>query len=215
MSDHVPDLPLRMVRVTPDPVPDHPLPVGYSFRGYRPGDAAVWTEIQRESEPHLVIDDTTFRYEFGDDENLLADRCLFVVTDHGDAVGTITAWQRPYVRYDPGVMDPHDLRALAAARRAAQVEPWGLPSWLAVRPAHQGHGLGRPLLAAALRRLTREHAGCWTLVPSDRPAAIRLNIEFGFRPDLALPQTREAWQVALAADPGLARLVADGDAEGP
>lgn len=205
-----PDLPLRLVRPTLDDIPQHELPAGYSIRGYERGDTAVWTDIQRASEEHLRIDDTTFAREFGDDEDRLRDRCLFVVTDDGEAVGTVTAWEGPYVAYDSAVIPPTDLRALLVARRAARAEePWGLPCWYAIRPAHQGHGLARPMLTAVLQRVARHHTRCWALTSTGRPKSIRLQVEFGFRPDLAVPQSRAAWEVAVEIDPGLAGLVSE------
>ena len=108
--------------------------------------------------------------------------------------------QRPFSAEPP---EPNDLTALLAARQAAKATMWGLPCWLAVRPAHQGQGLARPLLAAVLGRVAQDHSRCYVLTSSRRTAAIRLYLGFGFRPDLEGPEGRAAWRHALAVDPTL------------
>jgi len=128
------------------------------------------------------------------------------VTDDGEPAGTITAWERPYVGGDP---DPTDLAALLAARSEARADPWGLPCWLAVRPAHQGRRLARPLVAASLHRLARTYTRAYVLTSTSRTTAIRVYLHAGFEPDLDRRAAREAWAIAVDADPTLLRTGGD------
>jgi hypothetical protein len=82
---------IAMVRAALDGVPEHPMAAGYTIRRYEPGDERTWTDIWRRSDTHGLIDEQTFAREFGADPTLLADRQLFLLDSHGNAVGTATA----------------------------------------------------------------------------------------------------------------------------
>lgn len=202
----VPDHPLRMVRLHLDDVPRHEVPLDFRIRGYRPGDDATWTDIQLEAEPFLEIDAGVFGREFGDDVGRLANRCLFLTTADGFAVGTVTAWQRPLMDSAPEALKPRDVRSFRAAVAQARAEPWGLCGWIAIRPEYQGRGLARPLISASLRRLAAEHARCFAVTSTARTVAIRLFVEFGFRPDLRQPAARDAWDRLAMRSPDLASV---------
>lgn len=206
------DVPLRLVRHHLRDLPRVEVPPGYALRDFVPGDSTTWTTIQHEAEPTLPIDEATFVREFGSDIGRHAERCLFVVTEDGEPAGTITAWERPFVGGDP---DPTDLAAVLAARHAARADPWGLPCWLAVRPTHQGRGLARPLVAAALERLAREHTRAYVLTSTSRTSAIRVYLDVGFEPDLDSRAAREAWARVVDTDPTLPPAGRDENASTP
>lgn len=158
------------------PIPEFALPAGYNVRRYAAGaDRAAWVRIVGAAERyHAVIDERLHRSQFGDDEALIAQRQLFLVSPDGRDIGTATAW-------------------FGGDRRGPE---WGRFHWLAIVPECQGRGLAKPLIAITLKRL-RElgHANIWLTTEMVRENAIRIYLQFGFRPDLAHPQAPEAWRV--------------------
>lgn len=151
----------RVIMERPDleNLPDFPLPPGFSLRPHRPGDRETWLMVERDSETHSAITGEVYDREFGSDAAELSRRQLFLC--QGDeAVGTISAWHNP--AYKDGT--------------------YGRIHWVAIRPAWQGRGLAKPMLAAALRRLKElGHAKAYLVTQSFRPVAIKLYESFGFR----------------------------------
>lgn len=167
---------VEMIRPDLKGIPRADLPPGYAIRPMRPDEGPIWTDIQREAEPYLQITDHLFDEQFGHDPAGIAERCLLIISEAGEAVGTVSAW---YTRDDGGRND-------------------GRIHWLAVRPAYQGRGLGKAALAWALKRLAKWHARGHLVTQTRRLRAIRLYLDFGFVPDLGLPGAREAWQTVRA-----------------
>jgi ribosomal protein S18 acetylase RimI-like enzyme len=85
-------------------------------------------------------------------------------------------------------------------------EDHGRIHWLAVRPAYRRRGLARAALSHAMNRLAEWHDRCWLDTQAHRLPAIRLYLDFGFRPDLEPEGALEAWRRIRAAldHPGLA-----------
>lgn len=139
-------------------LPRFPLPTGFSLRPYRPGDRETWLAVWRDGETRSSIASEVHLREFGSDEAELARRQLFLC--QGDeAVGTISAWLNP--DYKDG--------------------SYGRIHWVAIRPAWQGKGLAKPMLAAALHRLKElGHAKAYLVTQSYRPVAIKLYESVGF-----------------------------------
>lgn len=158
------------------PIWEFPLPVGYTVRRYASAaDRAAWVRIVAAAERyHAVIDERLHRSQFGDDEAIIAQRQLFLVSPEGRDIGTATAW-------------------FGGERRGPE---WGRFHWLAIVPECQGRGLAKPLIAITLRRL-RElgHANIWLTTEMVREHAIRIYLRFGFRPDLTHPHAPEAWRL--------------------
>lgn len=156
--------------------PMRTLPPGYRFRAYQPGDEATWTEIQRAAEPFFAIKDTLFRQEYGDDETALAERMIFVESADGSPAGTITAWRQ------------HDWRGRGA---------WGQIHWVAVHPHHQRRGISAAMMTEAMARLQRWHGRAMLGTATGRIWAIKVYLDFGFRPDpseLADPSILAGWR---------------------
>lgn len=166
------DMYVRMVRPHLLHIPEVPFPEGFSVRPYQPGDERIWTDIWRDAEPFLTIDDDLFAREFGSDWGALRWRCFFIVDERGCAVGTVTAW---YSRDFKG-------------------QDWGRIHWLAVRPAYQGRDLAKAALSFALKQLAQWHERVWLDTSSGRLAALKLYLDFGFVPDMDAPGARVAWQ---------------------
>lgn len=166
------DMYVRMVRPHLLHIPDVPLPEGFSFRPYQPGDERVWTDIWRDAEPFLAVDDDLFAREFGTDWGALRWRCFFIVDARGCAVGTVTAWYS----------------------REFREQVWGRVHWLAVRPAYQGKGLAKAAMSFVLKQLAQWHDRAWLDTSSGRLNAIKLYLDFGFLPDMDAPAAAIAWK---------------------
>jgi len=134
-------------------------PAGYRIRTYRRGDAAAWTDIQREADRLNVFSDRTFADQFPGDELTRQERIFFVEDPAGLPVGTVAAWY----------LD-------------APSDPCGVIHWLAVLPAQQRKGLGRALMAHALTVMATMHQRAVLSTDSARPEALALYRSFGFAP---------------------------------
>jgi GNAT superfamily N-acetyltransferase len=165
-----------MVRKTLDDIPEFPMPTGYSYRCYRPGDEEHWFRIHLAADRFNTITPELFRERFGSDTSLLAQRQLYLLDASGFHIGTGTAWF------------PHGFRHARTGR----------VHWLAVVPEQQGRGLGKALMTVLCRRL-RElgHDRAYLFTLSARVAAIRLYLGFGFEAWPMSPADRALWQMIL------------------
>src|SRR5689334_1648914 len=96
---------VRMRRESLDGVPERPAPAPYHLRGYEPGDAERWVAVHRQAERHHAdVSAALFRREFGDDEDRLRARQLYVCDGAGEVVGTATAWINDHAAFagEPG-----------------------------------------------------------------------------------------------------------------
>ncbi|MCZ6679481.1 MAG: GNAT family N-acetyltransferase [Candidatus Poribacteria bacterium] len=162
---------VRMIREHMNDIPEIPFPAGFGIRNYRPGEGHIWTRIQRRAEPFFEIEDGLFNREFCRDFQAMEDRSFFVVTDDGEAVGTITAWWQPNWRGGE----------------------WGQIHWVAIHPDYQGRGLSKPAMTVAMKRLKQSHERCFLGTSTGRIAAIKVYLDFGFCPDLESENSQEAW----------------------
>lgn len=154
------NFPVIMRRDHWDGVPEYSLSPEYSLRFYRPGDAARWVEILRAAYGDDGITERLFERRFGNDEDELARRQLFLCDGTGTAIGTATAWKDD----------------------AFEDGGWGRVRAVALRPEFQGRQLMRPLLTTLCRRF-RElgHERAFLDTSTKRLPAIRLYWRFGFR----------------------------------
>lgn len=163
---------VRMVREDMEGIPAFPLPDGFSMRGMKPGDEAVWTEVWQDVEPPGKIDSSTFAREFGADWRLIGERCLLLAAPGGELAGTVSAW------FDDAFMG----------------RPFGRIHWVAIKRAFQGKGLAKPMLAAALARLAGlGHGRCYLVTQTHRLPAIKLYLQFGFKPLINDEADRAKW----------------------
>lgn len=152
------DTTLWMERAHLRDLPASAAPAGYRIRAYRPGDAAAWTMIQREADRFARFDEGTFGEQFAADEAVRQQRIFFAEDRDGLAVGTVAAW------YGKGGPTGDE----------------GLIHWFAVLPAHQRRGIGRSLLAHALRVMATMHQRALLETDSNRVEAVKLYRDFGF-----------------------------------
>jgi mycothiol synthase len=170
-----------MARSCLEALPEASLPSAYSLRTFQAGDEAAWCRLVNESIGGEYTPESMRT-------SLLSQPCfdrqdLFFAEKDGVVVGT----------------------ACAQRERVAR-ERIGLVHMLAVDPKHRGIGLGRALLAATLRRLKDVGYRSAALSTDDfRLAAIRLYLQFGFRPNLTHDSHAARWRqvfgrLGLAAD---------------
>jgi len=177
-------------------VPSRPLPDGFGYRGFQPGDEHHWAEIERSAGEFTNLTDALARFDqdFGADQAELGRRMLFLTTASGEAIGTATAW------FDQGV---------------------GQLYWVGVDQRYQRRGFARPLVAHTMRRLwqlghrqaklsTQEHPtpqlGGGAGLSQPRLAAVRRR-PTGLCRRLAGDRPTDPWrggEVKLPLRPGLA-----------
>ena len=180
---------LMLCRERLDDIPERPLPEGYRFVLYRPGDRDAWIAIERSArefdtwEAGLAAWQVFF--EGHDDE--LAERMVFVENAAGEKVATATAYYDIHGRDRSGA---------------------GWLHWVAVRRDEQGRGLSRPLIAHTLRLLnTLGYKRGIIPTQTNTWLACRIYLDFGFRP---IPQnavnSRDGWRFirTLTEHPALA-----------
>ena len=173
---------VRMIREHMENIPQFAIPKGFAIRNYRPNEGYIWTRIQKAAEPYIDIDDGLFEREFKRDFLAMEDRSFFLTTDAGEEIGTITAWW--------------------------QDEEWGQIHWVAVHPDYQGQGLSKPMMSVAMARLKQSHKRCFLDTSTQRLAAVKVYLDFGFTPDLSRENGQETWMevASILEHPLLAQL---------
>ncbi|MBN2004182.1 MAG: GNAT family N-acetyltransferase [Anaerolineae bacterium] len=178
---------VHMVRTTLTDIPPIPFPAGFHIRTMRPDEGGLWRDIWRDAETYFPIGETLFENQFGYDPQAIRWRCYLVVDERDIAVGTISAWYNQDFR--DGV--------------------WGQIHWVALRPAHWGKGLAKPMLSHALTQMAQWHGRAFLGTQTKRLRAIKLYLNFGFVPDLEEPGAVEAWREVASrlAHPALEEFV--------
>lgn len=165
--------PIHMIRPHLRDIPVAAFPEGFTIRPLRiETEGQVWTDIVRESEEWLDLSAELFLDEFGHNLQAASERCFLIVDAADHTVGTISAWYR----------------------KAYRGRDYGLIHWVAVRPSHQGRGLGKAGLSFALNQLARWHDRALLGTQTRRLPAIALYLNFGFVPDLEEEGARRDWQ---------------------
>ncbi|MDO4740012.1 MAG: GNAT family N-acetyltransferase [Eubacteriales bacterium] len=172
----MPNVSLEMRARLEGEIPEWTLPEGYGLRRFRAGEELAWSEIETTAEEFEQVEDALrrgFGGSFQPDYLLVDGRMYFVVDENDRPVATATAW------FDGEV---------------------GMLHWVAVHSEHQGKGLARPVIAAALRRM--QELGYAKAMLHTQPMswlAIKLYMEFGFRPVWPEDEkTLEGWKAVFA-----------------
>lgn len=170
---HIPRISVVMVRHHLRDLPTYPLREGYRIRLFQPGEAGVWAEIEASvgEFPSVQRALAHFSQEFGAHEEEMCRRCFFLEHVSGKPVGTATAWYNP----------------------SFQGEAYGRLHWVAIHPDHQGKGLSKPLVGAAMACLAKHHDRAYLTSQTTSWKAIKVYLDFGFEPLLITPRWKEAW----------------------
>lgn len=172
-----------------DDIPSIPLPEGFHFSFYQPGDRDSWIKIEMSAKELSSFDQgvEVWNKYFGGREDLLVNRMVFVENDAGDKVATATAY-------------------IDITGRDSSGSGW--LHWVAVRRDFQGRGLSKPLISFVLN-VMRELGYVHGKIPTQSTSwvACKIYLDFGFRP---IPQnavnSRDGWRIvkALTGHPALA-----------
>ena len=189
---------LLLERMNLDDVPEYPLPEGYRFVFYQPGDRDAWIHIEQTAKELSSFEQgiEVWQSYYGSVEHTLHSRMLFIENALGEKVATATAY------YDEnGDLPPER----------------GQVHWVAVRRDHQGRSLARPLLSQVLRVMKeRGHTEAMLHTQTTTWVAVKLYLDFGFRPMADNAQTsRDGWRIikALTGHPALEGFDAAGEDE--
>ena len=114
-----------------DSLPVFPLPDGYRFAFYRPGDRDIWIDIEKSAKEFATWEQGLAAWEmyYASNEASLCGRMVFVENAAGEKVATATAYIDTTGRNQSGS---------------------GWLHWVAVRREYQGRGLSKPLIAYVL-----------------------------------------------------------------
>lgn len=147
----------------PQTVPRFPLPEGYEFVFYRPGDERAWAEIECSVGQFSSIEEgvATFRREFTENQRLdPRDRMLFVKAPDGQYVATCTLWDGEF---------------LGEIKQRLH--------WLAIRDSASGKGIAKALLSRLItlyEELGYTDRFLYLLTSSRYYPAIRIYRQLGF-----------------------------------
>lgn len=155
-----------------------PLPDGYRFVFYKPGDRDDWIAIEQSAKELKSFGQgvEVWNKYYGNNEHALSDRMVFIETANGKKVATATAY------YD-------------ITGRDTSGDGW--LHWVAVHREYQRRGLSKPLISYVLgimQQLGYTHAK----IPTQTTTwlACKIYLDFGFLP---LPQnainSRDGWRI--------------------
>jgi len=170
------DVLVKMERENLEEIPCFALLSDYAIRPYQPGDERVWRGIQAAADHYNVITPELFAQQFGEDQQQIAARQLYLCDARNAAVGTATAWFND------------DYRG----------KSFGRVHWVAILPDWQGLGLAKPLLTATLQLLRKlGHKRAYLTTSTARIPAINLYLQFGFVPQLDNTGDLRIWRELL------------------
>ncbi len=168
---------VNMIRPHLNDIPEFSPPDGCGFRPMTLEDIDLWTDIQRDAEKYISISDDTFISEFGDDPHMIGRRCFIVTDPDGEGIGVASAWCNS------------NFRGL----------DYGRVHWIAIRPYWQGIGLGKATLSYVMQKLAQWHERAYLVTHTQRIAAVKMYLNFGFEPDLVPSSAFQYWKSAAAS----------------
>ena len=167
----LPNIAVHMIRPTMNALPQIPFAPGFGMRAMKRSDEVLWTDVQRDAEPFIKIEDGLFTEQFGTDWKVIGERCFLIVNERNATVGTLSAWFSD--NYKGG--------------------DWGRIHWVSVRPSAQGKGLAKAAVSYSMNVLAKHHTRAWLATSAARIPAIKLYLDFGFEPDYETPDAKQAW----------------------
>ncbi|HLR08735.1 MAG TPA: GNAT family N-acetyltransferase [Bacillota bacterium] len=171
------NLPLYMTSHLND-IPEYPLPDGFTFCLLsHEQEKEQWAEITTAAgeftdKQHAL---QRFATEFAPKLNEVKRRIVFLKTTHDTYVGTATAWFGQWKNQTIGRLH-----------------------WIAIKPAFQGKGLGKPLVAKAVKLLKQYHHKAYLKTQPRNLTAIYIYRDFGFKPAIHSAAEEQAWNAVFS-----------------
>ncbi|MFJ6411827.1 GNAT family N-acetyltransferase [Terribacillus saccharophilus] len=167
---------LSMVREDLLDIPQYPLPDGFRLRFFEKGDEHHWACVEASVDEFENKESALehFHKEFGPFIDEMTNRCVFIENEHGEVIGTTTAWYGNLK--DDG-------------------EIVGRIHWVGIVPAYQGKKLSKPLLSAAMNILANYHSKAYLTSQTTSYQAINMYLNYGFKPFITAPSCHEAWSL--------------------
>jgi ribosomal protein S18 acetylase RimI-like enzyme len=176
-------------------IPVFPLPEGYRFSFYRPGDEEDWIRIEQSAGEFASTGEGLRAWQtyFAPWKDLLPERMIFIETPAGEKAATGRAW------FNTHTGDLED----------------GRMHWIAIAQAYQGSHLAKPLIAKVLLTL-RDLGYARIQVSTETTAwlACGIYLSFGFLPCREnLEKEKDGWRIIrrLTDHPSLAGIEPAGD----
>ena len=147
-----------------DDISEIPLPAGYHYRNYTPGDKEIWIIIEKTAREFNTREEGEAAWEryYAGHENELENRMFFVVSHDGQKLATATAF--------------YDIRTGDDGQT-------GWLHWVAVRRDSQGLGLSKPLITHVLQYM-KKLGYTRAVIPTQTTTwlACKVYLDLGFRP---------------------------------
>lgn len=159
-------------------IPNFPLPAGYSFRLYKPGDEDNWAEIEVSAEelPDIKAALHKFSEYYGKDLEKLETRCLFLLNSDGETIGTATGFYN---------------------REGWDDKLTGNLDWVAIKREYQGLGLSKPLITEAMKVMRGHgHKGAFLHTQTTTWLACKIYMDLGWEPfEFDKSEFEEGWAI--------------------
>ena len=179
---------LELERDDLENLPVYPLPEGYRFVFWQPGDERAWLDIEGPAGEFDTDEQGMVKWNkyFAPHTDELGHRMVFIEDAQGRKVATASAY------FDVRGKDSRDV---------------GYLHWVAVHPDAQGKGLAKPLISYVLS-LLREMGHTHTKIITQTTSwlAVGIYMSFGFRPEKEnAVEGAEGWRIirTLLDKPGL------------
>lgn len=179
-------------------VEEIPLPPGYRYAMYRPGDRDAWIAIEisarelRDRAQGLVV----WEKYYGGHESEMPERMCFIENAEGEKIATATAY------YD-------------VSGRDASGDAW--LHWVAVARPEQGKGLSKPLVTHTVHIMKRlGYTKVKISTQTTTWVACKVYLDLGFRPCSACGEEQaQGWRIvkSLTDHPALAHVPPAGEDE--
>ena len=165
-DNHDPRIPYYelMLEQNLDGITEIPLPKGYHYQNYTPGDREAWIAIEQSAREFSTREEGEAAWEkyYAGHEKALENRMFFVADEHGRKLATATAY------YHIGIGDDGKN---------------GWLHWVAVRRDAQGRGLSKPLITHVLSHM-KNLGYTRAVIPTQTTTwlACKVYLDLGFLP---------------------------------
>lgn len=163
-----------MTRADLTDIPEYPLPDGFKLRLFKKGEQTEWARVETAADEFASEEKALERFtnEFGDYLDEFEKRCVFLESPDGEVIGTTTGWYGKEEEWD---------------------EVIGRIHWVSIVPEYQGKGLGKPLLAAAMKVMAKYHDEAYLSSRTTNYRALNMYRQHGFIPLVRNAYEEEAW----------------------